>query len=890
MSNPRDRQVERERASREAALGQRAKAIQEGRLGPVLRRWINADVVPIATLMRELAGRYLAGDMRGVADLLDSPTAELSERERPLKPLMEWLLRGRSPGRADTTDTTHADDLVLAFMAAALLRLARDEQVTLSAFLALAADVLRDTVQGQFISNVQGASAMQRIREQRPEAWKQRKSLNRICARLWAQVKPLLERDARGEVELRVRGGKKVLEVIDQSGELRRLEMRVPDVVDWEVMSLCWRDETSSESSPHRPLWLALSSIFLAAAQRVGGWFELASTRTGRKGHTRTTKYVVLSDRAKEAIRKDVERWTSLGFHAQPMVVEPEGNDYLTVKHRPVTGQRPPRGLLTDPSGTSAWECGAAALASSPWTINTLALGILDAHPELWHPEDPSEAIRVAEHRRLAAEEAFYLPTCMDFRGRIYYRTPWVSPQSGDLGKSLLCFPKGHLGPIWEAQPDALRAIMLHMTGLAGLDKKPYTERKKWWYEFMSGMHEDAPLDKPLTFKANYALMASGQGDRIPIQLDGTCNGLQHLTALTRDPEGARHVNLCPSTLDEAPADIYGHVAETVRARLDILHHTEEWVKRLVIAGMKLDRKLCKSPVMVLPYGGTREAVMKAVKASVLEQLGTSPVSPPGASAYSLLERCPWRGIMVPEGYEAFRDRPLDQHPLFAKDVAQLANLVWDCITPAIPRAMAFMAALQDIGSWVGERALAWQVGTNSGPETPTGSATGYGALWVIQAKSKAARKQVTMRGFHLPDMVRRVTLMANLNEIDPKAHRTGIVANFVHSLDAAHLAASVQAFRRSGGGCVGSVHDCLLVRPSEAALMGRCLREEFVRLHEDNDPLLNPVRVGTLGLDEIIWKEYPDWYALAAEAGVEFPERGDWEPEEVLRSAWFFS
>jgi hypothetical protein len=30
--------------------------------------------------------------------LLDSPTAELSERERPLKPLMEWVLRGRSPG------------------------------------------------------------------------------------------------------------------------------------------------------------------------------------------------------------------------------------------------------------------------------------------------------------------------------------------------------------------------------------------------------------------------------------------------------------------------------------------------------------------------------------------------------------------------------------------------------------------------------------------------------------------------------------------------------------------------------------------------------------------------------------------------------------------------
>jgi hypothetical protein len=80
---------------------ERAKAIAEGKLGPVLRRWINADVVPVliaALLLREVAGAYLAGDLRGVAAALDTPTAELSERERPLRALMEWVLRGRSPG------------------------------------------------------------------------------------------------------------------------------------------------------------------------------------------------------------------------------------------------------------------------------------------------------------------------------------------------------------------------------------------------------------------------------------------------------------------------------------------------------------------------------------------------------------------------------------------------------------------------------------------------------------------------------------------------------------------------------------------------------------------------------------------------------------------------
>jgi hypothetical protein len=102
---------------------------------------------------------------------------------------------------------------VLAFMAVLLMRLARDEKVTDRRAGSLAADALRDTVQGQFIAGVQGASAMQRVREQRPEAWKQRKSLNRICARLYAQVKPQLDAEERGEVEeFKVRGGKKVLE------------------------------------------------------------------------------------------------------------------------------------------------------------------------------------------------------------------------------------------------------------------------------------------------------------------------------------------------------------------------------------------------------------------------------------------------------------------------------------------------------------------------------------------------------------------------------------------------------------------------------------------------------------------------------------------------------
>jgi hypothetical protein len=37
-----------------------------------------------------------------------------------------------------------------------------------------------------------------------------------------------------------------------------------------------------------------------------------------------------------------------------------------------------------------------------------------------------------------------------------------------------------------------------------------------------------------------------------------------------------------------------------------------------------------------------------------------------------------------------------------------------------------------------------------------------------------------------------------------------------------------------------------------------------------------------------VVWKEYEDWYALAAEAGVEFPERGSWKVEDVMQRHGF--
>ena len=51
----------------------------------------------------------------------------------------------------------------------------------------------------------------------------------------------------------------------------------------------------------------------------------------------------------------------------------------------------------------------------------------------------------------------------------------------------------------------------------------------------------------------------------LPVQMDGSCNGLQHYAALGRDVEGAFQVNVSPS---DRPQDVYSAVCDIVASAI----------------------------------------------------------------------------------------------------------------------------------------------------------------------------------------------------------------------------------------------------------------------------------------------------------------------------------
>lgn len=253
------------------------------------------------------------------------------------------------------------------------------------------------------------------------------------------------------------------------------------------------------------------------------------------------------------------------------------------------------------------------------------------------------------EIMRLAKWRGFYFAYNVDSRGRIYPTGSYIQPQGEDVFRALLEF--GEAKAITE---EGVKHLKLHGSQCASRDRiladlniKDKTslttdERLMWidrnsaqicacannpfveiWWRDVGGKS----AFQFLAFCFAWDEYVTGGGAaahiRLPVHVDGTCNGLQHIAALTRSTELAKAVNL----LEGDPRDIYLEVAEKVQknaSNLDrkvfdpgnanspfmrVLAKREDVLRQIIKNHPKLiDRSAAKEVVMVIPYGASVRA------------------------------------------------------------------------------------------------------------------------------------------------------------------------------------------------------------------------------------------------------------------------------------------
>lgn len=436
--------------------------------------------------------------------------------------------------------------------------------------------------------------------------------------------------------------------------------------------------------------------------------------------------------------------------------------------------------------------------------------------------------VKVAE--KFKNEAAIYFPYQLDFRGRVYALPSFLNPQGNDLAKGLLEFADGK--PVGD---EGLNWLYIHAANCFGVDKVSYDERVKWamdnfdrmvrigrdpfsdlWWTEAGGDGETA-----WTFLAACRAMlgVAEQGVEyvcsLPVSVDGSNNGLQHFSAMLRDAECGSLVNLIPT---EKPADIYQAVADRVNVILEAKKEEDHLARLWLHFGV--DRKMCKRPVMIVPYGGTEDGVRSYIIKAIDKK----------------------------------KDHPFNQQ--VGPAATYLKSIVWDVMGDLMPGPREAMDWLRKAAAAVAKtnKPVTW--------ETPSGFRAQQ-AYW----KPKIQRFECYVLGRRIQMQVRT----GDLPKIDAKKQAQSFSPNFVHSLDAAALIKTVNAAAEQGVTHFACVHDSYGTHACDLGILQRSIREEFAEMYSGNilaelktqlDPLLTeplpePPTLGGLDVCRVQESEY---------------------------------
>ena len=411
---------------------------------------------------------------------------------------------------------------------------------------------------------------------------------------------------------------------------------------------------------------------------------------------------------------------------------------------------------------------------------------------------------KISELARYQDEAELYFPTFIDWRGRLYFRSN-LNPQANDAVKGCIEFAHGkRLGAV------GLHWLKVHVANSCGYDKHDDKIKAAWvddnWAYISDFINNPLDVDAPepdtafTLLQAGLALQEALSLDNpedyichVPVAMDATCSGLQHLSALTRDTTGAYYTNLIDNGTDKK-SDIYmrvAEVAEDTRDKYMVSKQKDEdgsIVTKLdpVVANYWKDtpisRNMAKKPVMTFVYGST---LLSTIDSIALE--------------------------MVEAGMPMIKDDSGKILYSFNTLAAPIGKALRVGVAETVPESAKMMKYLQSVVRKHKSECLRWF--------NPVG-------VPVVNWAEGTVIKRIEIKSMG----VAAISMVSGNNTYNTRVAANGIVPNFVHSMDSAHLCLTIL-----DAACdILPIHDSFATHPCDVPMMHESLRNTFIKMYKD--------------------------------------------------------
>jgi hypothetical protein len=428
----------------------------------------------------------------------------------------------------------------------------------------------------------------------------------------------------------------------------------------------------------------------------------------------------------------------------------------------------------------------------------------------------------------LFKDVVFYLPTFADFRGRIYPLSSNLNYQGDDLNRALLLFA----GSIEEISDQGIETLYSYYGNLCDKSKLSYNAKIDWiidneeaicnsMFDCNSKAFENfvSKLDEPFQFLSITLAMKNlreSKENKVPfycsnpVLFDATCNGIQHLSALTRELEIAHKVNVvAPSLLndeelkDKVPEDFYSYATELIHEELKNLPLEFKYEN---IRKIKLSRSLIKKSVMTIPYNvsltGVGEQINEHFKFS---QEGSK------------------KFVVVNEEY-SYDDKKIFLTP---SEFGIFTKIIYQVLTQKMPSLKALTDYLNELVKVLLrlDLPIVWI--------TPAGLK--------INLSTLKFRKVLTHS--KLIKSSKPVTISLPTNDLNKIKIKRSFMPNLIHSLDASNIHLLIDRISKDPTSPIKNlytIHDCFATTPNNMNTLNRLVKLCFIKIYfSDNNYLI---------------------------------------------------